>query len=396
MTSYRPRLVFIAACLGMLLFGIVLTALGSVLPSVTERFNLGRTSAGTLFSLMSIAILAASVLFGPIVDRYGYRGMLALAVVLVLLGLEGIAFAPSPRLLAAAVLLIGFGGGIINGGTNALVADLSAGARSAGLSLLGVFFGIGAFGLPFVLGLLLNALGYTAVVAAMGVIPAVVLAYTLLVQFPEPKQPQGFPLRATARLTRDPVLLLLGFILFFESGMEMTVGGWTAAYVNEVLALPAQRALWVLSLYWVGMTVARLLLGTLLSGVSPRRVLLPSLAIAFLGALLLLAAEHALPAAVGVLLVGAGFAAVFPVILGFVGDRYPHLSGTAFSLVLVMALTGGTLLPLATGVLGDRVGLRLSLLMVPAALLCAAATYLTVRSRLPAAPPSPAATIPPE
>jgi len=396
MTSYRPRLVFIAACLGMLLFGIVLTALGSVLPSVTERFNLGRTSAGTLFSLMSIGILAASVLFGPIVDRYGYRGMLALAVVLVLLGLEGIAFAPSPRLLAAAVLLIGFGGGIINGGTNALVADLSAGARSAGLSLLGVFFGIGAFGLPFVLGLLLDALGYTAVVAAMGVIPAVVLAYTLLVQFPEPKQPQGFPLRAAARLTRDPVLLLLGFILFFESGMEMTVGGWTAAYVNEVLALPAQRALWVLSLYWVGMTVARLLLGTLLSGVSPRRVLLPSLAIAFLGALLLLAAEHALPAAVGVLLVGAGFAAVFPVILGFVGDRYPHLSGTAFSLVLVMALTGGTLLPLATGVLGDRVGLRLSLLIVPAALLCAAATYLTVRSRLPAAPPSPAATIPPE
>jgi fucose permease len=119
-----------------------------------------------------------------------------------------------------------------------------------------------------------------------------------------------------------------------------------------------------------------------LRDVSPRRVLLPSLAIAFAGALLLLAAARPLTAAVGVLLVGAGFAAVFPVILGFVGDRYPQLSGTAFSLVLVMALTGGTLLPLATGVLGDRLGLRLSLLIVPAALICAAAVYLSVRARL--------------
>lgn len=384
MTTYRPRLVFAAACLGMLLFGIVMTALGSVLPSVTERFALARTSAGSLFSLMSIGILLASVLFGPIVDRYGYRGMLALAVVLVLLGLEGIAFAPSPFLLAAAVLLIGFGGGIINGGTNALVADISAGARSAGLSLLGVFFGIGAFGLPFVLGLLLESLGYVRVVAALGVIPALVLAYTLVVRFPAPKQPQGFPLKDALRLTRDPVLLLLGLILFFESGMEITMGGWTAAYVNDVLALSAQRALYVLSLYWVGMTIARLLLGTVLSGISPRRVLLPSLGIAFVGALLLLAADTQLAAGAGVLLVGAGFAAVFPVVLGFVGDRYPLLSGTAFSLVLVMALTGGTLLPFATGVLGDRLGLRLSLLIVPAALLCAAATYLSVRSRLPA------------
>jgi fucose permease len=97
-------------------------------------------------------------------------------------------------------------------------------------------------------------------------------------------------------------------------------------------------------------------------------------------------------AAIGVTLIGAGFATVFPVVLALVGDRYPHLSGTAFSLVLVMGLTGGTLLPLATGILGDRYGLRTSLLLVPAALLCASAVYLIVRPRLD--PPPPAITLP--
>ena len=394
MSTYRPRLVFVAACLGMLLFGIVMTALGAVLPSVTARFELARTSAGSLFSLLSIGILAASVLFGPIADRYGYRALLTLAVLLVLLGLEGIAFAPTPGLLGAAVLLIGFGGGAINGGTSALVADISAGARSARLNLLGVFFGVGAFGLPFLLGLLLDRLGYGQVLAVLGIVPALVLGYFLLVRLPAPKQAQGFPLRDAARLVRDPVVLLFGLILFFESGLEITMGGWTASYVHDVLALPPNHALYLLSLYWVGMTAARLLLGTALGGVRPDRILLPSFAIALAGALLLLQAHGPLLAAPGVLLVGAGFAAVFPTVMGLVGDRYPQLSGTAFSLVLVMALTGGTLLPLATGVLGDRLGLRASLLIVPAALLCAAATYLAVRTRMHSPPQAAAAAAP--
>jgi len=381
MSAHRPRHVFAAACLGMLLFGVVLTALGAVLPSVTERFDLARSNAGTLFSVLSLGIMAASVLFGPIVDRYGYRGILAAAGLLVLVGLEGIAFAPSPAVLGGAVLCIGIGGGVINGATNALVADVSE-SRSAGLNLLGVFFGIGAFGLPFVLGLLLESVGYSVVVASMGGLVALVLAYFLVVRFPAPKQPQGFPLRDAARLVRDPVLLLLGLVLFFQSGMEITMGGWTAAYVNEVLALPADRALYLLSLYWLGMMLARLLLGTMLARIPPRRVLLPSMALALAGALLLMTAQAQLPAALGVFLVGAGFAAVFPTVLGFVADRYPQLSGTAFSLVLVIALTGGTLLPLATGVLGDRFGLQRSLLIVPAALLCAAAVYLVVRPQL--------------
>ena len=390
MTQYRPRLVFAAACMGLFLFGIVLTALGAVLPSITERFDLARTNAGTLFSVMSLGIMAASVLFGPIVDRYGYRGLLAASVALVFIGIEGIAFAASPAMLAAAVLLIGFGGGIINGGTNALVADLSAERRGAGLNLLGVFFGIGAFGLPFVLGVLLESAGYTVVLASMGGIVALVLVYMLAIRFPAPKQAQGFPIRDALRLTRDPVILLLGLILFFESGMEITMGGWTAAYVNDVLALPADRALYILSLYWLGMTIARLLLGTVLAHWSTRAALLPSLAIAFVGAMLIATATTVAPAAAGVLLVGAGFAPVFPIILGLVGDRYPNLSGTAFSLVLVMALTGGTLLPLATGVLGDRYGLRTSLLIVPAALIAAALTYITVRGRIGSAAAIPA------
>lgn len=389
MSTYRHRLVFAAACMGMLIFGIVLTALGSVLPSIIERFGMGRANAGSLFALMSGGILVGSLLFGPVVDRHGYKALLMAGIALVLAGLQGIAFAPSVALLAAAVLVIGLGGGVINGATNALVADISAGGRSAGLSLLGVFFGLGAFGVPFVLGLMLERFGYTAVVAGIGAVVAIPLLFHAAIAFPAPKQPQGVPLGRLARMATDPVLVMLGLILFFQSGMEITVGGWTTTYFHDELAVAPDRALYFLSLYWLGMTGARLVLGWLLRRVSPVIVLLTSMGLALVGALTLIGSTTPALAAAGVFLTGAGFAAVFPVVLGYVGDRYAEMSGSAFSFVLVMALVGGSTLPYATGVLGQAFGLRPSLLIVPAGLCAAALVFMIVRPRLTAAPAVP-------
>ena len=380
------RAIFAVACLGMLVFGIVLTMLGAVLPEVMESFGIDKAAAGTLFLLMSFGILAGSLVFGPVVDRYGYRGMLAGAIALVFVGLELIAFAPSLTVLRIGVALIGFGGGIINGGTNALVADISVEGRSAGLSILGIFFGIGAVGVPFSLGLLLGIASYQTLVAGVGAVVLVPLAATLVVAFPLPKQTQGVPIAAGAKLVRDPILLVFGLMLFLESGMEIAVGGWTATFFSEELALSAERALIVLSLYWLGMMLARLALGTFLRQIPPARALLGCITLGVIGALLMLGSRSVAGAAIGTFLLGVGFAATFPVVLGFVGDRYPLLSGTAFSIVLVMALTGGMILPWLTGVLGAAYGLRTSFLIIPTALVLLAILFMLVSRRRTVAP----------
>ena len=364
----------------MLTFGIVLTTLGAVLPSVIERFGIDKAQAGSLFLLMTFGILAGSLVFGPMVDRYGYKGMLMLATILILAGLEGIAFAPSMAMLRASIALIGFGGGIVNGGTNALVADISSEGKTANLNLLGVFFGIGAVGVPFLLATLSGSFTHKALIATVGalvVIPMVLIAATA---FPDPKQPQGFPIAAAGKLAKDPLLLLMGLMLFLESGMEITVGGWTSTFVNEELKVPAQRALIILSLYWLGMMLARLVLGTILKSASPVRVMFTCIAVGLAGALMLLATNSVTVAAFGVFMLGVGFAATFPTVLGFVGERYAELSGTAFSLTIAMALCGGMLLPWLAGVLGGQYGMRGSFTIVPVALIALAA-LLAILSR---------------
>jgi fucose permease len=376
------RALFAVSCVSLFTFGIVLTTLGALLPSIIDRFGIDKAAAGSLFLLNTFGIVIGSVVFGPIVDRNGYKEMLVGATALIIVGLEAIAFAPSMTWLRAAVLLTGFGGGIINGGANALVADISVDGRTAGLSKLHIFFGAGAVGVPFALGILLGSFSYSALVAVVGALCVVPLVITVVPHFPTPKQAQGFPIATAKALFRDPVLLTFGVMLFLESGVEITVGGWTATFFKEELLITDQRALVFLSLYWFGLMVGRMGLSAALRRVSPARLLAACITVAFLAAWIVITARDPSFAALGVFLLGIGFSATFPVVLAFVADRHAALSGTAFSVVMVMALTGGMLLPYLTGVLGTSYGLRGSFLIVPTALVLLAVLLGVASSRL--------------
>src|SRR5256885_16396785 len=122
---YHRTLVFIAACMGMLLFGIALITLGAVGPDVMAKLKLDNASAGTLFSIFPFGILVGSITFGPIADHFGYKWLLVLSCLGFFLSFEGIAFSDSITPLRFSILLLGIFGGIINGATNAVVADIT-------------------------------------------------------------------------------------------------------------------------------------------------------------------------------------------------------------------------------------------------------------------------------
>lgn len=366
---YRRNVVFSAACLGMLVFGIVLTSLGSLLPMLIPKYGISKIEAGSLMSLLSIGILLGSLVFGPIVDRYGYKFMLTFSALFIVLGLEGIAWTSDFWILRISVFLIGAGGGVINGATNALVADISEEERGARLSLLGIFFGIGAVGMPFLLGLLLDYMSYEIFTFATGLFVLIPVIVFISIRFPVPKQAQGFPIKEGAKLLRNALLLAFGLILFFESGMEITVGSWTATFLKEELHIAEDRAVFLLSTYWIGMVLIRLLLGFLLKRQSSLHVLLVSLGTAFIGAVIMMVSQHLTLTVVALFLLGSGFAAGFPVILGRVGDLFPRLSGTAFSIVFVIALIGGSTVPFITGVIAESQGLQGAFITIPLSLL---------------------------
>ncbi len=85
------------------------------------------------------------------------------------------------------VFLFGVSGGALNGAANALVSDISDESKSANLSLLGVFFAIGALGMPFVLGTLQASFSFKQIVSAIGMLPLAATLLFLLTKVPGAK-----------------------------------------------------------------------------------------------------------------------------------------------------------------------------------------------------------------
>lgn len=350
-------LVFIAGCLGMLFFGIALLSMGSLLPSIVSRFNMDSLAAGSLISLLPFGVLAGSMTFGPIVDRFGYKLMLIVCSIIVIGGLLGLANAVAFFVLQCSIFFIGFGGGMLNGATNALVADISAGERGAKLSLLGVFFGVGALGMPVLLGSL-SALSYQQILTGICVVLFLPVIYFLIIRFPVPKQTQGFPLKEGAKLLHERSLILIALALAFQSGLEGVVNNWTTTFLQQARATGAQESLFALSVFVAAMTITRLALGGLLKKLNNEFVLWIGITLSCFGVLVLMLTTGSAGIIVGLILLGIGLAAGFPLLLGYVADMYPTISGTAFSIVFVIALLGNMAINYSVGVIAQWYGIK--------------------------------------
>lgn len=341
--SYHKNLVFTAACIGMCFFGVSMITLGSVLPALVSKLGLSGLQATSLVTFLPLGMLIGSVIFGPIVDRFGHKALLMPGCIIVLLGVEGLIFFRSVPLLQVSIVGIGLGGGILNGETNALVSDISGESeKGSQLSFLGMFYGLGALGIPSLLGILSEYYSFETILQGIGFIMLAGILFCIPVRFPTPKQAQGFPVKEGLGLLKESALLLLSLVLFFQSGIEGVCNNWSTSYLGRMTDIPANRALIVLTCMVAGLTIARMLQIVIFKKVQPAKVLPYSLILTAIGFGLLTASPGFLRAATGMVLIGMGLSPTYPVILSILGTRYPALSGTAFSIALAIALVGQT------------------------------------------------------
>jgi fucose permease len=351
---------------GMFVFGVVMALLGAILPLLSERLHIRVDGIGAIFLVMNLAMLVCSLVAGVGIDRFGMKPPLVAGALLVSAAVAGIAYAATFQQLLLSAAALGFGGGALNATTNTLVADLhqDASRKSSALNVLGVFFGFGALLMPFSIGALLATFGLHALLLAAVAVCVAAGLYPLALRFPPPKQKHRLPVAEIPGFLRLPLVWAMGVLLFFQSGIEFTMGGFLTTYFTGVQAATVQQASWLLAAYWGCLIVARIVLSKLVSAVAPLRLILMAAALAATGAALTAAATAMWAASLGALMAGASMAGIFPTLLGVAGARFQRHSGTVFGILFTMALTGGMLLPWLSGQLAARFGLRTVFVLV--------------------------------
>lgn len=330
--------VFTAACAGMSFFGVTMLSLGPILGPLNAMVE----GANALPSTMSVGIIIGTILFGPIVDKFGYKWLLILASLFALAGVQGLATFSDLPLLHTSIFLLGIGGGILNGETNALVSDIYDDNKRGGrLGLLGAFYCIGALGWT-----LLNYFipDYRIPLNAVSLVMALFIVSFFFITFPKAKPQENVSVSKSLGLLKYPALILFAVVLFFQCAFEGTSGNFTVQYLTNTGGMDNATATLAMTWFTIGMLAGRLPLGNIMQKLKELKTLYLYLSIAFVGVVLFLVdSSSAIAAYAAMVLIGFGAGATFPVVLNYIGGAFKDLSGTAFSIAMFIGLCGQSL-----------------------------------------------------
>lgn len=354
-----------AAILAIFVYGMIAAMLGTILPDLSDRFQLTPTQNGTIAFAQAIGLMIASLAVGPLLDTQGDKVGIILGLVCIAAALFALPRAKGFGSIVLLLFLLGVGGGIVVTGANALVSGVSEAHRATALNLVNLFFGLGGLATPFISANLFQRnwvrLCYTV---------AVLTVATIAVQGVAPMPPpsgSGFVLTQAGPILGRPLLFLLGFFLFLYITCEVGIWNWL---VRHLIAqgIPESKALNILSLgFALGLLVGRVGVSPILIKVPAVEVTLAASAAMAITTFLMLRTNKPLSAAVLVFVAGLSMAPVFPTTLAITGTAFPQLTGTAIGFVITCGWAGLAVSSRIIGGIagGDPTRLKKALLLIP-------------------------------
>jgi FHS family glucose/mannose:H+ symporter-like MFS transporter len=358
--------------------------LGATLPELSARLNFDLARSGALFSFLYLPQIPMVFLAGPLIDRFGKKPILAGGFLFSGAALVGIAYAPSYAVLGALLVALGLGGSSAMSASNTLIPDLYPENPSSALNLANVFFGVGAIFFPWLVALATARLGLVPTLWLISLLVAAVALVAALETFPPASSGGGFEWREARRLALDPAVLLLAFVLFFYSAVEISTAGWTRTFLEQDLGAAPQTSKAILTVFWVAMMVGRVAASQVVRRVRGPHLLLGAALGSVCGLLLLATAHSTAAATAGIVVCGLAYAPVFPTTAGTASTYFPKLFATAFGILMAVALSAGVILPPAIGYVAKVASVRagISLVAVFAVLLTAViAAFLAYERR---------------
>ncbi|QHW32098.1 MFS transporter [Paenibacillus rhizovicinus] len=387
------RKLLILGCLSYLAIGFGHVAVGAVMEQLVLKYGVNYEAGGQLIMNQFLGFLAGVLLAPWLIRRVGRRFSIVLAFVGFAVAETGYALEPDWAVMLGLALIAGFGFGLGETCIGALVIEILEERKASAMSLLEVFFGIGALVLPAAAAWLILQGYWLWTFGSVAALGSVVLALWLLLPLGEAEAYMGKGLRqggamaaevgagagvdsgtrAAAETAAGSVeapktakvqgtgysrggmtLLLLGAAFFaVYVGLEMSFTNYLPAIMSRKSGLSESAATISLSLYWAAISFGRLFVGRITGRMGYRNFLLVCClcaAAVFTG----LALVDQAAAVIGLIVVtGLAMAGMFAIGLVYVNEAFPDKIDRTTSILISCGGLGGALLPKVTGWLLD-------------------------------------------
>lgn len=367
--SSPSRLLTFAAYASFFPIGIVNVILGPLLPTLSLRWSLNYSQAGSLFTAQYVASTGGVALSGLVVARWGFRRamqsglLLTMAAVALLLAgskLQGI----------LCIAAIGAGLGLAVPAANLLVAEANPSRRSAALNILNFCWGAGAIVSPFLvaaavkrleLPLMLDGIALVMFLTAVGI--------ALLPSSIEPSHQPAETARISAKRIgidwRHNALPALATLFFVYVGIENGFGGWIAAYSKSLGNISLSLAALTPSFFYASLTLGRWLAPLLLRFSNEVRLARAGLLMACVGMAALVFSRGLPGVVISTCLAGLGLSSVYPITIAMLSREFGPAAARVGSVMFTLSNLGGGLLPWLVGVFSTQFQSLKAGLLVP-------------------------------
>ena len=339
----------------MVLTGVMTTLLGPVLPALAARWGLNDSQSGAFFTCQFLGSMTGVLLSGSLSEYLGPRRCMLFGCGLMSVGVGAMSIAPW---MVALICTWGYGVGLgfTIPAANLFVAQVNPERRGAALNLLNFAWGVGAILSPWLVGWLGNR-NLSTLFLILALALAAASSLPLAAAWPETSPAESRAQSSAFKMGgRHAAVARLAALFFLYVGTEATLSGWLASYAERMHTATLRLAVLMPSIFWAALLAGRALAPAILRKIDEERVALAGLTIAGAGAAVLLLAPGLIAAAAGSAIGGFGLAAIFPLLISAVAERFGASATRITSLMFIMAALGGASLPLLAGFASTRFG----------------------------------------
>lgn len=366
--------------------GLPDSLLGSAWPQMQESLGVSLSLGGVISFLITASTILSSLMSHRVIQRFGTGGVTMCSVAMTALALFGFSLSNSFFALCLWAIPYGLGAGSVDAALNNFVA---LHCKAKHMSWLHCFWGIGATGGPYIMGLCLSrGMGWQAGYRTISFLQ-MALTLILLLSLPLWKK-QELPLSGGetvrpqtpqwGKLLKRPGVKAALTAFFFYSALELTTGLWGSSYMVAVRGISAETAAKWISLFYLGITAGRFFSGFLTLRFSDDAMVRLGEGTAIVGILLILLPLHNLFLCLGLILTGLGCAPIYPSLLHATPRRFgKSLSQSLMGTQMAISYLGSTTMPPVSGFLSEKISMGLYPVLLLVFALCM--TILTEKGR---------------
>ncbi len=344
-----------------ILIGINDGGVGVLLPGMQTTYQTGKGTISLLFLAGTFGYFIASFNNGLLLDKLGNKRFLLLATLIMGFGFALLSSRPPFFLLLLGIVPIGFGVAMLDAGLNSYIAGLPD--NTALLNYLHAFYGMGALLGPLVasgflaLGWVWNSVYFVWIGMAILVFFGIGLAFPKgeTVSHGEEQKAGGNILLLALR---QGVVWLAALFLLFYVGTEVSLGVWSFSFLLQERHGQILFSGWMVSGYWIGLTLGRLLLGRVAQRIGNRRLIEACLSGVVVGMLLMWIIPQLAVASFALFITGFSLGPIFPTTIALISDTLPsRIVPSAIGFLASLGSMGGALLPWVAGNLAQHYGM---------------------------------------